>query len=274
MTASKVPVAPKSRPKIGAILFRILVAALYLFLLAPLLIVFVTSFDSNRFLTFPPQGVTLDWFSTLPQNTEFVEGLQTSLLTTSIVTVAVVVLGVPVALALHRYEFRGKGLLAGLFVSPLLIPTIVLGLGLVLILGPIGLTNTNVSIIVGHFGITIPYVIRTTLMSLSTSDTSCEEAARVLGATEWVVFRRITLPLIAPGVLAGGVMAFVVSFDEVVISLFVAGAVKPTLPVAVLHYVTNSLDASVAALSVVLILFSALVVIIVERAMGLRRVLR
>lgn len=268
------PVPFKRRLSLSAPAFRILVALMYLFLLAPLLIVFVISFSSNQYLSFPPEGFTLHWYEQLPLQTAFVGGLQTSLITASISTIIVLLIGVPAALALDRFEFPGKAALASFFVSPLLVPTIVLALGLVLILGPLGLTNTYESIIIGHIGITIPYVIRTTLMSLQTSDTSCEEAARVLGADGFTVFRRITLPIIAPGVIAGGVIAFIVSFDEAVISLFVAESGRPTLPVQVLRYVEQSADAVVAALSVILILFSVLVVVVVERVMGLRKALR
>lgn len=260
-------------PGAGTILFRILVGLMYLFLLAPLIIVVVISFSSNQYISFPPEGFTLRWYELLPTKTQFMSGLQTSLITAGITTVIVLLIGVPASLAIHRYEFRGKAMVSAFFLSPLLVPSIVIALGLVLLLGPMGLTNTYFSIILGHIGITIPYLMRTTLTSLATSDTSCEEAAKVLGASGFTVFRRVTLPIIAPGVIAGGVLAFIVSFDELVISLFVAESGKPTLPVQVMRYVENSADAVVAALSVVLILFSVLIVVLVERLVGLRKAL-
>ncbi|MGI6878065.1 ABC transporter permease [Microbacterium sp. gxy059] len=272
MTTTPVPF--KKRFAYGGLAFKVLVFLMYVFLLAPLLIVFVISFSSNQYLSFPPEGFTFHWYAELPKQTAFLDGLQTSLITAAITTVIVLLIGVPATLALDRYEFPGKAALSGFFLSPLLVPTIVLALGLVLVLGPLGLTNTYESIVIGHIAITIPYVIRTTLMSLQTSDTSCEEAARVLGASSFTVFRRVTLPIIAPGVIAGGVIAFIVSFDEAVISLFVAESGRPTLPVQVLRYVENSADAVVAALSVILILFSIVIVFIVERVMGLRTALR
>lgn len=271
---SVAPVPFKRRFAVGRALFIALVVLMYIFLLAPLLIVFVISFSSNQYLSFPPEGFTLKWYAALPQQTMFIEGLQTSLITASLTTVIVLLIAVPAALALDRYEFPGKAALSAFFLSPLLVPTVVLALGLVLLLGPLGLTNTYESIIIGHVAITVPYVIRTTLMAIQTSDTSSEEAARVLGANSFTVFRRITLPIIAPGVIAGGVIAFIVSFDEAVISLFVAESGRPTLPVQVLRYVEQSADAVVAALSVILILFSVLIVVIVERVMGLRKALR
>lgn len=264
----------RRRRPIGGVVFKVLVAVMYLFLLAPLLVVFVISFSSNQYLSFPPEGFTWNWYEILPSKQMFVSGLQTTLITASITTVIVLITGVPAALSLQRYQFRGKAAISGFFLSPLLVPTIVLALGLVLVLGPIGLTNTYTSIIIGHISVTMPYVIRTTLMSLTTSDTTCESAAKVLGANGFAVFRRITLPIIAPGVIGGAVMAFIVSFDELVISLFVAQSGKPTLPVQLMNYVATSADAAVASLSVILILFSVLVVILVERLVGLRRALR
>lgn len=263
----------RRRPSVGKISFNALVVLMYLFLLAPLIIVFVISFSSNQYISFPPEGFTLRWYEMLPSRTQFIAGLQTSLITASICTVIVLLIGVPAALAINRYEFKGKAAIEAFLLSPLLVPSIVIALGLVLLLGPAGLTNTYFSIILGHIGITIPYLMRTTLISLATSDTSCEEAARVLGASGFTVFRRVTLPIIAPGVIAGAVLAFIVSFDETVISLFVAESGRPTLPVQVMRYVENSADAVVAALSVVLILFSVLVVVIVERLLGLRKAL-
>ncbi|GMA27218.1 ABC transporter permease [Arenivirga flava] len=272
MTASA-PAPFKKRVDGGAMAFRVIVALSYLFLLAPLLIVVVIAFSSNQYLSFPPEGFTLRWFAELPQQAGFMQGLQTSLITASAATLIVLVIGVSAALALDRYDVPGKAALSSFFLSPLLVPTIVIALGLVLVLGPLGLTNTYESIVLGHIGITLPYVVRTTLMSLATSDTSCEEAARVLGANAFTVFRRVTLPIIRPGVIAGGVIAFIVSFDEAVISLFVAESGRPTLPVQILRYVEYSADAAVAALSVVLIVFSAVVVVVVERLMGLKRTL-
>lgn len=264
----------KPKFKVGKPLFGILVFLMYVFLSAPLLIVFIVSFDSNQYLSFPPQGFTLKWYELLPAESTFMNGLRISLIVAPIVTLIVLLLGVPAALALDRYEFKAKGAVQSFFLSPLLIPSIVLALGLVLLFSPLRLTNTYAGIVIGHVAITFPFVVRTTLMSLATTDTSCEAAARILGAGSWTVFRRITLPIIQPGVIAGGVIAFIVSFDEAVISLFVAESGLPTLPVNVLRYVENSADAAVAALSVILILISLVVVVIVERVMGLRKALR
>ena len=274
VAANTAPAVFQKRRRVGPILFKILVTLLYLFLLAPLIVVVIISFQSNQYLSFPPEGFTLKWYAALPHQRTFVQGAKVSVIVAVFVTVIVLILGVSAALAINRYNFKLKGLMQTLFMAPLLVPSIVLALGMVLLFTPIGLTNSYPGIIIGHVAITIPYVMRTTLMSLSTSDTSCEEAAKILGASPWQVFSKVTLPIIQPGVIAGGVIAFIVSFDEAVISLFVAESGLPTLPVQVLRYVENSADAAVAALSVVLIAISMVVVIIVERVMGLQRALQ
>ncbi len=154
-----------------------------------------------------------------------------------------------------------------------MVPSIVLGLALLLLLSPLRLTATYPGLLAGHLLVTLPHVIRTTATSLQTLVPEYEEAALSLGARLWQVFRRVTLPLIRPGVIAGAALAFLVSFDEVVISLFLVGPRLTTLPVEVFRDVQDRADPQAAALSVVLIVLSVGVVLLVERALGLRRML-
>lgn len=252
---------------------RIVVTLMYLFLLAPILVVVLISFDTQSTMSFPPQGFSLKWYAGLASNADFIHGFQVSAVTGAGVALLALLIGVPVALALSRYEFRGRGALSGLFLSPLMVPAIVLGLAMLLVLAPLRITGTYGGLIVAHLAITVPYVVRTTSMSLITLNRSCEEAARTLGASPWRTFLRVTLPLITPGVLAGGVIAFLISFDEAVISLFVVGPQATTLPVEIFHYVENRTDPQIAALSVVLIAISIVFVLLIERMAGLKKVL-
>lgn len=247
------------------------IAIVYLFLLAPIIAVFFISFNGSSSLSIDLAKPSLQWYQKMIENKGFIEGAKVSFLTASIEALVVLLIGVPIALAIARYEFRGKSAVSALFLAPLLVPTIVLGLGLLLVFQPLGLTGTYLGIVIAHFGITVPYVIRTTLMSLKTSDVSCEEAAKVHGAGAFTTFRRVTLPIISPGLISGAVMAFIISFDEAVISLFVAGSGRVTLPVEMFRFLQYRADPEVAALSVVLIAISILIVIIVERAVGLRK---
>ncbi|GAA2190427.1 ABC transporter permease [Leucobacter alluvii] len=254
------------------ILNRIIVTIVYLFLLAPIIAVVIISFNDSKSLAIEFGAPSFEWYQSILENTDLMDGARVSLITAVITAVVVLLLGVPVALAIARYEFPGKAAVSGFFLSPLLVPGVVLGLGLLLVFQPVGLVGTYPGIVLAHFGVTVPYVIRTTLSSLTTSDMRCEEAARVHGANSFTTFRRVTLPIIAPGILAGGVMAFIISFDEAVISLFVAGSGHTTLPVEMFRYLQYRSDPGLAALSAILIALSVVIVLIIERAVGLRKV--
>ena len=255
------------------ILNRILITVVYLFLLAPIIAVVLISFNDSKSLAIEFGMPSLKWYGEILTNTGLMEGARVSLTTAVITTLIVLLLGVPVALGIARYEFPGKGLVSAFFLSPLLVPGVVIGLGLLLVFQPIGLVGTYPGIVLAHFGVTVPYVIRTTLSSIMSSDMRCEEAARILGANGFTTFRRVTLPIIAPGILAGGVMAFIISFDEAVISLFIAGSGHTTLPVEMFRYLQYRSDPGLAAISVLLIAISVLMVVVIERAVGLRKVM-
>ncbi|GAA3739051.1 putative spermidine/putrescine transport system permease protein [Spinactinospora alkalitolerans] len=264
----------RRRPRLGRTVWNSIIFLLYLFLLAPVLIVFVISFDTQTYLGFPPEGFTLDWYIGFLNNQEFIRGLQVSaVVATATATVAVLV-SLPASLALTRHSFRGRSAFANLFLSPLLVPTVVLGLALLLALSPFGLIGTYPGLVVAHLAITIPYVIRTTMIALSSADVSCEEAARTLGASPWNTFRRVTLPLAAPGILAGAAIAFIISFDEAVIALFVVGPDATTLPVEIYRYVEYRTDPQIAAVSVFVVCVSVIFVVLIERILGLKRALR
>lgn len=255
------------------ILNRILITVVYLFLLAPIIAVVLISFNDTKSLAIEFGLPSFKWYGEVLANTGLMEGARVSLITAVITALIVLLLGVPVALAIARYEFPGKALVSAFFLSPLLVPGVVIGLGLLLVFQPIGLVGTYPGIILAHFGVTVPYVIRTTLSSIMSSDMRCEEAARIHGANGFTTFRRVTLPIIAPGILAGGVMAFIISFDEAVISLFIAGSGRTTLPVEMFRYLQYRSDPGLAAISVLLIAISVLMVVVIERAVGLRKVM-
>ncbi len=255
-------------------LWRLLIFVLYLFLLAPVLMVVVMSFNGQSYLGFPPESLSLKWYGQLTQNDQFVTGFKVSVIVAFFASLTATAIGVPAALALTKRRFRGKGAVSGFFLSPLLVPTVVLGLALLLALSPFGLTGSYPGLVIAHLAITTPYVVRTTMIAMASADVSCEEAARTLGASGWKVFQRVTLPLAAPGILAGAAIAFLMSFDEAVIALFVVGPKATTLPVEIFRYVEFRTDPQIAALSVVLIGISLLFIILIERMVGLRRALR
>lgn len=251
--------------------FRLLVLALYIFLLAPLLIVIPLSFSNDQFLVFPPESWGIKWYVAMFQNEKFVRALGVSVGLATVVTAISLAAGIPAAYALKRFEFRGREALAALFTAPLLLPSIVLGLAVLLVFVRWRLLGTYTGLTLAHLLVTTPYVIRIMLTAFSTLPPSVEEAATMLGASPLTVFRRVTLPLMLPGLVASAALSFLMSFDEVVLSLFVTGPRLRTLPVEIFDYVESRTDPMTAAVSVALIVVTMAIIIVIERTLGLSR---
>lgn len=255
----------------GRYFFYALVAALFLFLLGPVLLVFPLSFSADANIAWPPSGWSFRWYTALLNQPELGVALQNSLILAAIVTVLSLAIALPAAVALGRGNFPGREALLAFLSMPLLLPTIVLGLALLIIFVGQGLIGSWPGLILAHLLITIPYALRVLNTALGTLPASVEEAAASLGAPALSVFFRITLPLMAPGVIAAAAIVFLVSFDEVVITLFIVGPKLNTLPVALFHYVESRTDPLVASISVLMIIFTLLLVMVLERAVGLRK---
>lgn len=251
--------------------WRVLIFLLYLFLLAPILVVFVVSFDTRQYLAFPPESLSFGSYVKVFQNASFISAFWRSLLIGAIVGLGAVTVGTLLSVALTRRKFRGEGAVNFLVIAPFIVPNIVLAVGLVLVLAGFGLLDSYLGIVLAHLGVTIPYTVRTVSMSLMSVDRRVEEAALVHGASPLQVFWRVTLPLIRPGIIAGGVIAFLISFDETTISLFIVSIKTSTLPTEIYRYLEISTDPQIAALSVLLILISLVVVVVLERLVGLRK---
>lgn len=251
--------------------FRILVIFLYLFLLAPILVVLPLSFSNDSYLTFPPESWGVRWYVAMFQHSGLISAFWLSLGIASVVTALSLAVGIPAAYAIGRHEFHGREFALSLFTAPLLLPSIVLGLAILLVFVQARLLGTVTGLIIAHLIVTTPYVIRIVITSLSTLPPAVEEAATMLGASPLTVFRRITLPLMAPGLVASAALSFLLSFDEVVISLFITGPRLTTLPVEIFNYVESQTDPMTAAISVVLVTATLLIIILIERTLGLSR---
>jgi putative spermidine/putrescine transport system permease protein len=248
---------------------RIVVFLLFVYLLAPVILVFPLSFSRDQVLRIPPSFWSTRWYSALFANSQVLKAFWTSLSLAAIVTVLSIVIAVPAAWVMTRLRFAGRDLLFNLFTAPLLLPTIVLGLAILIVFASFGLLATMHGLVFAHLVVTLPYALRVLAVSLSTQDRACEEAARTLGAKPLTVFFRVTVPMLTPGIVAAAALCFLVSFDEVVITLFLTGPRISTLPVELYNYVYNQADPLVAAASALLILLTLGVIMIVERAMGL-----
>jgi putative spermidine/putrescine transport system permease protein len=222
--------------------------------MAPIIVVVATAFTTTAYPVFPPQGFTLKWFEQFLSMSEFTDAVQRSALLASASTMIATVLGTSSALALARWHGAGRQALTSLMLSPILFPAIVLGLALLVFYSRIGLAGTFTGLVIAHSLITTPFVIRLVMASLAEFDPAVEEAARNLGAGWWRTFLQVTLPLIRPGVLAGAVFAFILSFDELVVTLFLAGPGMATLPVRIFTFVEYSSAPTISAISTTLII--------------------
>ena len=253
--------------------FRVLAWALYVFLLAPLVCIIIVSFNAEPVQSFPPSAWSTHWYVAALQNAGFVSSALTSALLAAAATLVATPLGVLAAVGLWSSRWRWKPALEAFFVAPVIVPGLVAGISLLVVLAAIDVREAKVRLLVGHILIVLPYVIRTTLASLSQLDRSLTEAADTLGASPVQTFFRIIVPLIAPGVVAGMVFGFILSFDDVNVSLFLVDARTVTLPISIMSYLQYSFDPSVAAISSMLILLTFALAIVLERGFGLARLL-
>src|SRR5471030_2084586 len=182
------------------------------FLLAPLVVPVIISFSDTAFVTWPPHGFTLRWYSKILNEAEFTSSFRFSLLLAVLATLGALSLGTPAAIGLVRYRFPGRGLVQGLLLSPLIFPMLVTGIALLRLSTSLGAQDSLVNLSLGHILVTVPYVVRTVSASLLLVDPSIEEAARTLGASRLRGFWLVTRPQIMPGLVAGAIFAFVTSF--------------------------------------------------------------
>ncbi len=255
---------------IGATAFRALNIAILVFLLGPLAIVAVFAVNPLPYISFPPVGLTTRWFEKFFASEAFVNGLLLSLKIAVIVTIISGLLGAAAAIALARGRIPGAKLLISAFLAPLMLPAILTGFAIFQCLITLGIGRPIWALVVGHIIVAVPYVIRTTLAVLSDFDKRIEEAASLFGATPPRVFFEVTLPLIRPGVIAGCIFAFITSFDQFPVSLFLVSPGNETLPIVMFNYMKFDLDGALAAASMVSILISLAVVLTVDRLVGLR----
>jgi putative spermidine/putrescine transport system permease protein len=247
------------------------VAIVILFLVAPIAVPIVVSFSASDFLTFPPEGFSLRWYGKALQEPEFRGAFLLSLTLGLACTAIALVLGTATAFALGRYEFWGRAAAQAFALSPLIFPSLVTGIALLQFFSLLRSERVFLHLVIGHVVITVPYVVRTVTASLQMLDRQMEDAARTLGANGWWTFYRVTLPLIRPGLVAGGIFAFVTSFDNFTVSMWLKDAEHVPMPLAIFSFITRFLDPTLAALSALLILMSVLIILAVERVLGLQK---
>lgn len=258
----------EQKPGFAVSSFALLVVA---FLQVPVIVVVLAGFSETSYLTIPPQGLTLRWFGEVLTDPTYLSAIRISLILAVSATLASMVLGVAAAYAIHKKMLPGSDAITSFLMAPLVVPSVVVGVALLQYFTLVGWRGSFLALILAHTIITVPYIVRSVLASLSGIDPSLEEAARVLGANGPSAFRLVTLPLIKPGLVAGALFAFVTSMENVPVTIFLASARQTTLPILIFSSVEMGVDPSVAAVSTLLIVATAIVLLLAERWAGFHK---
>ena len=251
---------------------RVVVILLLAFMTLPSVIVIVASVNPTEMLAFPPSGFSLRWYEHALTYPQFRRAAVNSLIVTAASAVVALPLGTAAALALVRHPLRARGFWASALLSPLVVPGVAAGLGLLILAARLGLLANPAVLIAAHVILVLPFVIRSVMVSVANLDPMLERAAASLGARPSRVFWRVTLPLLRPGLFAALLFAIIVSVNEFVVSLFVSTRVTEILPVAMFTYVVNYTDPTMAAISTLFIGATFLVVFVADRLLNLSRV--
>ncbi len=244
----------------------------------PLLLTLYLSLFDEKLILFPPRGYTLEWYSAIVPN--FGGAIVTSLKLGMLAVFGSLALGVPAGIGLARHRFRGRGVISTLLLAPLTVPAIALGLAIYVALVALDeqfgstLTGSMAGLVLAHIMITTPWVVRLCLASLTNHDRAAEEAAASLGAGPPLVIWRVTLPAMRSGIIAAALFAFVISFENLELALFLTGPGVTTLPVAVLQYLEYHIDPLVSAVAVAQIVVVAALLLVLDRFVRLGQMVR
>jgi spermidine/putrescine transport system permease protein len=239
-------------------------AVVYLFLHLPILVLVIFSFNNSKF-SVNWRGFTLQWYHRLLERPDILRGLRISLIVGAAATVISAILGTMIALGLARYRFRGRRAFEGFLYLPIVTPEVVVGISLLILFAllkfPLGLTTITIA----HVAFCISFVVVVVLARLQGMDQSLEEAAMILGADEITTFWKVTVPQLWPGILAGALLAFTMSFDDYVITSFVSGSGSSTLPIVVYSMVRRTVEPSINAISTIILVATSLLIYAADR---------
>lgn len=253
----------KKHNKLTKLLTMVFLTLIYIFLYLPIVVIIFFSFNTSK-LNIVFQGFTLQWYGVMLQNT----GLMSSLKNTVIVAVSTVVISVIIgtlaAIGMYRYEFKGKGIVDSFLYIPIVIPEIVMGISLLAFYHILNLSLGLLTLIIAHVTFAMPFVVVTVRSRIAGYDMSVEEAAMDLGATRLHTLLRVTLPIIAPGILSGAMLALTLSLDDVIVSFFTTGIDSVTLPIYIFNKVKTGVSPDVNALITVIIIVTLLILLLMR----------
>jgi putative spermidine/putrescine transport system permease protein len=232
---------------------RIAAGAVFCYLIFPIVIVVPLSFSAGTYLRFPPPGFGLRWYRNFFERSDWIDAAWLSLWIGLAVMVLATILGTPAAMALVRSRFRGRDLVNSFIISPLIAPAIIVAISIYFFYARLGMIGNPISLVIAHTCLSVPFVVINVSATLYGFDERLEYAAMSLGATRWRTFWQVTFPIIRPGVLAGALFAFITSFDELVVALFVSGTTAVTLPRKMWESIQFEIDPTIAAVSTMLV---------------------
>lgn len=250
-----------------------LIVLILTFVLLPAVVVVIASFNGTSVLSFPPNSYSLRWFQNALEYRDFQRGLVNGLIVTAWASTLATLIGTTLAILIHRFDFNSKKLLEGLLLSPLFIPHFMIGLGLLMLVSQLSMNRGFGIVVFSHILLVLPFVIRSVYVSLHNLDRRTELVAASLGAKPFRVVTMITLPQLLPGLAGGWLFAAILSFNEFTASLFVTTQATQTLPVAMYNYVREYADPTLAAISVIYIVTTTLLMVLAHRLLGLGKVL-
>ena len=253
-----------SRPRSAPRWLAALAAIVLFYLMFPIFVIVPLSFSSGTYLSFPPPGWSLRWYQNFFGSDEWQASAVLSIWVGLSVTALSCVLGTPAAFGLVRGKFPGKRLINGFVLSPIIVPGIIVAIGIYFVYARLGLIGHPVGLVLAHTCLAVPFVVINVAAALYGFDERLEQAALSLGATPWRAFWQVTFPLIRPGVMAGAVFAFITSFDELLVALFVSGTTAMTLPRLMWQEIRQDIDPTIAAASTLLLVLTTALLLTVE----------
>ena len=257
--------------KLGWWALRLFCIAVLAFLLLPILVIIPLSFSGSSFLAYPMPSWSLQWYHNLFTSDDWRRAARNSFIVAPSATVIATVLGTLAAVGLARVRFFGKGLLMSVLIAPMVVPIVVVGVATYLVFARIGLSDSYLGLILVHAALGAPFVVTTVIATLQGFNQNLVRASLSLGAGPVQTFFRVTLPVIAPGVISGALFAFATSFDEVVVTLFLAGPTQVTLPRQMFTGIRENISPTIAAVATLLIIFTTALMLALEWIRGRRR---
>ncbi|PKO08583.1 MAG: hypothetical protein CVU40_14885 [Chloroflexi bacterium HGW-Chloroflexi-2] len=256
---------------ISPVISKIVIILIIIFIILPLPLVILSSFSESSMISFPPKSYSTRWYTGLLDRPEYIRSFLLSVRLASISMIVSLIFGTLASLGLARYKFPGREFIRSIFLSPLMLPAVIVGIALLRFLVEIRQTATFQGLLLAHLVLTTAYVVRTISSSLVGFDNSLQEAARDLGASAFHAFRTITLPLIKPGLIVAAIFSFITSFDETTVSIFITGGRTITLPVRIFSQLEYGLDPTVTAISSLLIVMALIAITIIGKVFGLEK---